>query len=482
MVYNPEVRISINESISLTQGGKETIIMIMGTAQWGPEDTVQSFSNFGNILDTYKEDVDTHSTIIKAADLAYANGAKSVKVVRVTDSGAAKATLDIDGAGPTVGVLTFNGKYKGVYGNNFTVDTDTQGTGRLVTITNGDYVEVFDNNGDANGYTTNAAIAAAINATTNGSILVDVVVKAGSETSNLVNVLGAAQSLASGDDGSNGLVAGDYTTLFDSVLITEDWDLLVIGDSDNTNLENGDTFQTSILGKLNTRASTHKKYSMFITGVIEDEAIATIQARTTKNSRVVLCAPSIAVTSRIDGSDAVLDGTYLGAAIAGLIAGQDIEVAITRKVLTINDLQVLASSGKKYYNNTEIEQLLSAGVCCVSKIGGALKVARGVTRVSDTTEIYYEINIRRIVDDIRTRCQILLDGFLGDPNISRVRKTITAEVDGLLNQAVADEEIVAYQTTQVTEGDDPDTINVALTIQPTFAINFINVVISVSRI
>ena len=76
----------------------------------------------------------------------------------------------------------------------------------------------------------------------------------------------------------------------------------------------------------------------------------------------------------------------------------------------------------------------------------------------------------------------MLDGFLGDPNIQRNRKMISSECDGILNTAVASEELVAYQPTQVTEGTSPDTINVALTIQPTFAINFINVVISVSKV
>jgi len=85
MGYNPSINIVTNESLSLTPGTQDTVIMITGTAQWGPENSVEEFGNFANILDTYKEDVDDNTSIIKAADLAYANGAKTVKVLRIVD-------------------------------------------------------------------------------------------------------------------------------------------------------------------------------------------------------------------------------------------------------------------------------------------------------------------------------------------------------------------------------------------------------------
>ena len=479
MGYNPSVNITVNEALSLSPGESVTTIMIVGTAQWGPIDSVQSFTNFSNVLNTFGEDRNDNTSITKMADIVYSNGAQSVKVLRIADSGKIKATLDLagDSAG-TADVMTFNAKYYGAYGNNFYVDIDEQGTGRIATITNGDYKEVFDNNGDANGYASNALLAAAINDSVSGSALIDAV-------SNSVDVIDATASLTqltTGDDGANGLSASDYTTAFDSYLSTEDWDILVIGDTDNTNLESGDAFQSSITTKVDSRASTNKKYSMYFSGVTQNEIIGTIQARTASGSRLVLAAPGIEVDSRVESTTAQLDGTYLAGALAGMVAANDIEIALTRKVVGVNDFIINTSTDVNYYNLTEVESLLGSGVCVSSKLGGALKVARGVTRISDKTSVYYEINIRRIVDDIRTKIQNLLDGFLGDPSVERNRKMIASECDGVLNSAVAAEELVAYQTTQVTEASSPDTINVALTIQPTFAINFIDVVISVSKV
>ena len=482
MVYNPSVSVTVNESLSLSPGETETVVLIVGTAQWGPMDSVQIFTSFGNVLNTFKEDVDDHTSIIKAADLAYANGAQTVKVLRMEDGNADEAELALDGnVGAEAGVLTFTADYKGEYGNNFTVDVDTQGSGRTLTITNGDYVEVFDNAGAANGYTTNADIGTAINDTTNGSAILSVAVKAGSETTKLVDAIGSAQSLAGGDSGSDSVLTADYTDAIESYLMNVDWDILVIGDTDNTNLETSDAFHTAIMAKIESRATSHKKYSIYVTGIDKDETVSTAQARTTSGSRLVLCAPNIEVTSRVDGSVEILDGSYLGAAVAGMLAGNDVERGVTRKIVTVSDLSILESAGTRYYTLAHIESLLGSGILCASKIGGALKVARGVTKVSDVSSIYFEVSIRRIVDTIRTDIEALLDGFLGEPQLTRVRKMIAAECDGVLNDAVNDEVIVDYEATQVTEGSSPDTIDVAMTIQPTFSTNFINVVISVSR-
>lgn len=467
MVLNPNININVNESLSLIPGVNLSTIMIMGTAQWGPLNRVLSFSDFNNILETYKEDVNNRTSIIKAASLAYANGARNVKVLRVGNS-AAKAAV-------TINSLTFTAKHEGIYGNNFTVDIDDQGTGRIVTITNGNYRETFDNNGATNGYTSNDDIVSAINNESLGSSIID----ASKVNNTLVTSSASAQSLTGGNNGDSSLVANDYGTAFDNYLALEDWDILVIGSSGGV-LETSDSFHSTMVTKVNTRANNNR-YSMFIAGTSLNESVSSIKSRTTRNGRFILCAPSIEVTSRVSNTDEILNGSYTAAVVAGMIAGRPFQESITRKVVGVNDFLIDATSGKKYYNNLEIEDLLNSGVCVLSQIGGTLKVARGVTRISNVTSIYYEITIRRIVDNIENRIRNLLDGFLGEPNVMRNRTMIAAEVDGVLNAAVADEEITAYRATQVTEGNNPDTINVSLTLQPTFTINFINVVISVSR-
>jgi len=477
LTLNPRVKIDVQENITLTTPGGPAIIALMGTAQWGALNELKTFSSFSQLLSYYKEDK-SGLTLIKGADLAYNNGAVTIKAIRVADGDEAKASIALDGdSGSAVGVLTFSGLYEGTYGNNILVTVTDQGTGRIVEITDGISTEEYTNDNDANGYATNAAIAAAINA---GSSLVSVEVKSGSETIELVDAA-ANQALTGGDDGEDSLADSAFTTAFDSYLDNVLWDLMIIPGDDA--LQGSDAFQTTMLGKVNTRATSSKKYGMYITGVKKDETISTISARTMSGERGVLCAPNIKYTPRYTGaSEAVFNGTYLACALAGKIASADVEISPTRKVLTVSGLSVDSTTGKEYYNNGEIEQLLTTRIVPVSDIEGSLKVARGVTRYSDKTSIYFEINIVRIIDYIKASTQVKLDPFLGDPNLDRVRGIMATAVDAILQQAQLDEVVAAYEPTEVVEGVSPDTVNVNMTIQPTFAVNFINVTLTVSRL
>ena len=79
----------------------------------------------------------------------------------------------------------------------------------------------------------------------------------------------------------------------------------------------------------------------------------------------------------------------------------------------------------------------------------------------------------------------VLDGlspFIGDPNLARIREIMSKQVDGFLEQDKLDEVIVAYLPTEISEGTSPDTVLVNMTIKPTFAINFINVSLSLSQV
>lgn len=477
MVLNPRISIAVQNNITLTQPGGPGVIAIIGTAQWGSLSEMQSFDSFAQLLDYYKEDKSSLSQgIVRQADLAFANGAQVVKVIRIGDGSQAKSTKALNGnSGGEVGVLTFSGFYHGTYGDNILVTVTTQGVGRAVQITDGVSTEVYDNSGATDGYTTNAAIASAINA---GSALVSVAVKVGSETANLVDAA-SNQALVSGSDGLTSIDAVEYTTAFDGFLSNESWDILLCSGTDALNAT--DAFHSTMVGKVTTRATSDKKYGIFIGGVTLNESIATMGARTTANERFVLCTPGIAYTPRYQTATTNLNGTFLACAIAGKIASADVEVSPTRKALTVSPI-VSTTSGKQYYNNSEIEQILQKRIIPVSLIEGAVKVARGVTRIADTTSVYFEINIVRIVDYVKAQVQVALDPFLGQANLPRIRKTMATEVDGILNQDRLDEVITDYQSTEVTQAVSPDTVNVSMTIQPTFAVNFINVNLAVSRL
>lgn len=477
MVLNPRVKIDVQNQITLTTPGGPGVIALIGSAQWGAIDELKTFSSFSQLLDYYKEDK-ADLTLVKGADLAYGNGAVTIKAIRIGGTGILKASVGLDGnSGGEADVLTFSGLYEGTYGNNILVTVYTQGTGRTVTVTDGVSVENYTNSNNANGYATNQAIADAING---NSALVSVAVKAGSETSNLVDAA-TATALTSGNDGTT-LTPTLYTTAFDNYLDNETWDILICPGEDSVNAQ--DSFATTMVGKVNTRATNNKKYGVVFLGGELDETIAEFQARTSGGDRLSLLAPSIKYTPRYDetGTQISLNGTYLACAYAGLVASAKVEISPTRKFISVEELIVDSATGKKFYNNGEIEQLLEAKVVPVSSIEGQVKVARGITRASSTNSIYFELNIVRIIDYVKAQTQVKLDGFLGRPNLERIRDVMEAEVNGLLQQAVLDEVIVAFLPTEVVTSTSPDTVTVNMTIQPTFAINFINVTLVVSRL
>ena len=216
----PNVNINVVEGIQTVIPGAIDTIMLFGTAQWGPK-TVQTFSNFTDLLNTFKEDA-TGLTLIKAAELAYANGANTVKVVRMAESDV-KATLSLldTGAGAAI---TINGKFTGAYGNSITVTVTSNAITPAnvdVQTTDGVIIETFDNEGA--GFANNTDIVTAINATDGtGSQLVDAVLV--SDTPVLDTI--TATNLASGDSGSTVSLTNINTAL--TLTNLEDYNLLLV--------------------------------------------------------------------------------------------------------------------------------------------------------------------------------------------------------------------------------------------------------------
>jgi hypothetical protein len=279
----------------------------------------------------------------------------------------------------------------------------------------------------------------------------------------------SATNLTGGDDGENALIASDFTNAIDNVLNSEDWDILLIPG------QTEDSFHSTVVGKLTTRAANEDKFSIFLTGIDVDETIATAAARTAAGKYLGLVAPNVKTTNRISGSDVVLDGSYLACAYAGLVAKGFPDISATHKTLSVGGLNVLQSSGKEFYNNSEQNTLLNSRIVPCSKIGGVLRPARSVTRIADTTSVFYEQNIVTIENSLKAQVFALLNGFIGEPNLARVRDVIAKNVDGILQTSLIDEVIADYQPTQVSVGASADTVNVEMTVLPTFALNFIKV-------
>lgn len=468
MGLRPKVSIQVNSALGLIAQGGPATCAIIGTAQWGPMDTVTNLTNFNEGLNIFKEDNSgTDLSIIKGLDLLYSNGAGNVKAVRIEDGTAEKASLSLLGGGTSA--IDVYGKYKGTYGNNIMVTVTNNATNPTyvdLEVTDGAITETYNNGGI--GYSSNVSIVSDIN---DDSLLVTTV----SSGATLISTL-SQTNLSGGLDGASSLAQADFTDILDNQLYSEDYNILVIPG------QTGDAFQTAIVGRLNTRAANDDKYSVYFSGVISDETIPTIQARTTSGKRFALIAPSVKYTNRVSNTEQTLDGSYLACAYAGITAFNWPEVSATHKSLSVAGLSVDSSTGKEYYNNSEVETLLKARTVPVTKIAGNIQAARAVTRNSSTTEVWYEQNIVDIVDYVKEQVIVALNSFIGKPNLERVRTVMAKNIDGILEQNKLDEVITDYLTTEVTVGTSNDTVNVSMVIKPTFLVNFINVTLTLDNV
>ena len=468
----PNVNIDVRRGVQPVIPGAIDTLMLFGTAQWGPA-TVETFSNFTDLLNTYKEDA-SGLTIIKAAELAYANGANTVKVVRMA-TGDVKATLDLmDGAATPALCITLDADYTGAYGNNIQVTITANAINPAsvdVKITDGVLVEIFNN--DGNGHSANTAIVDAINATDGtGSVLVDATLVSATP----IVAITAATNLTGGDSGSIvGLTEIDLAL----TLTRLEWYNMLIVPGFSTN-----AIHSTIVAYLESRSATEDRDSIFISGVEQNEDIDTIKLRSTNSSRYILVTPGINITDRLSttGAEVVRDPTYTAAAVAGKIMSlADVSTSPTNKPLQrILNCEVDTATNDEKYNKAEEDILIRNGVVVVNDKRNAMRVIRGITRATDrATDQYFEINIRRIVDFIVEGCRSAFSPFLGDKNIQRKRNAIKSTIDNFLDQQVRDEVIIEY-TSEVKLGITPDRVDITILVRPVYSINFIEVTLELT--
>lgn len=466
MVLRPSVNTKTNILTSLIAPVGERNAAMIGTSTWGPVDTLTTISSFSNFVSTFGDDVTgTGVSGVKGADLFFRNGG-SLKYIRIGDANLAKA--DYMGQNTATDVLNFEALYNGTNGNNISVTVSAISTNRSILISDGNNSERFTNGGL--GYSTNQAIEDAINAS---SILVVATAQAGQETINLADTFTATQ-LTGGNDGASILAQSDFETAFDSILATADFNYLLVPG------ESADAFHISFVGRIDTKAATEKKYSRYISGIVANESITTMGARTASGKRLSLRGPSIKYTHRVDDNEINLDGSYLACAYTGMLCQSDLEVSGTHETISIDGTIVNSTTGQEYYSKVEQEQILENRIGPVTLVGSTLQTVRAVTRVTNTTSVYFEEVVVDIVDTVTADVESYLNSILGKPNTSSRRAIYTSRVNSILtvlkNQGVLDD----FNESLVEEGLSPGTINVTISIKPTYSTNFVNLTINIT--
>lgn len=464
-------QVIINEKIltSFVSPPGNRVAAMIGTASWGPINEVKNINSLPEFINIFGDERSTDGlTLIKGADLFFRNGG-TLKVVRIDDGTADYADVVLQGLveeTPT-NMITLQGKYKGTLGNNIYVKTTANGSNIDITISNGLITEIFNNNGL--GYEDNDEIVAAINTF---STIVTAVLSSG-QGANLLSVVSETY-LTGGLDGDSGIDAADYTAVINGVLLNEQYNyLLCPGQTD-------DATHNTILSAIVTRASTEKLYSRFISGVGVDEDIATIGARTTFDKRFSLIAPNVIYTNRYSGESEVLDGSYLACAYTGKLCTIGYGESMTRKPISVDGLSINSTTGLQYYSKSEQEQVLQNNAIPITNLNGEIAVVRAITRVNSETSLLFEEIIVDVSDLVRSRCQIICDTYLGQPNTTETRDLLASELNSEMTIQLNLGNITEFVTSTVVEGTSSDSMVATIGYKPVRATNFIYFNINIS--
>ena len=217
-----------------------------------------------------------------------------------------------------------------------------------------------------------------------------------------------------------------------------------------------------LLGHLNATAETDYE-RMGVIGAA-GHTVPQFKAHNLASDRVVLVAPGLKLA---DGG--ILPAPYAAAAVTGLLSGITPHTSLTNKPVTLPGLEL-------GFNRGEQEQLIKANVLAIAEREG-LRVVKGITTSGEGTA-FSSIPIRRIVDFAKYGVRSAANSYLGRLNNTRVRGALKATLDGFLTRMVDDEMLTGYEleVTATRAQEIAGEVTVAMTIQPTFSIDYIRVV------
>jgi hypothetical protein len=216
-----------------------------------------------------------------------------------------------------------------------------------------------------------------------------------------------------------------------------------------------------LLGHLNATAQTDRERI----GVIgaRGGTVAEFLGHSMASDRVVLVAPGMA----FPGGPS-LPPAYTAAAVAGLISSLPVQASLTNKALAVPGLAVSFNRGHQ-------EQLIKRNVVAVVPKQG-FRIVKGMTTVGEGTP-FSAIPTRRIVDFAKYGVRSAADPYIGRLNNSRVRSALKATLDAFLTRMVQNEALTAYEleVTATRAQEIAGEVNVVMTLQPTFSIDFVRV-------
>lgn len=216
-----------------------------------------------------------------------------------------------------------------------------------------------------------------------------------------------------------------------------------------------------LIGHLNqTEETDHERI-----GVIgaAGSTVAEFLGHSVADDRVVLVAPGIRTPS-----GTVLPAGYTAAAVAGLISSLPVQTSLTNKTVNVPGLAVEANRGEQ-------EQLIKRNVLSLVRKDG-FRIVKGLTTEGEGAA-FSSIPIRRIVDYAKYGVRSAANPYIGKLNNDRVRTALKATLDAFLTRMVQDEALTGYEleVTATRAQEIAGEVSVAMTLQPTFSIDYIRV-------
>jgi hypothetical protein len=433
-------------------------IGIVGTARKGPVGAVQIIGSYSEALElfgTYDRwsTSGTPLTLTRALEQVFKGGGSTVYAVRIASGSPASMEWSARGDGaPGPELFKISATSPGSWANELRLSW----LAPTLSVELGRVKESFSG---ANA----AELVTEINA---GSRLISAAAPAPADAAEEVASVGVVAAGA-GSDGANVTTTEAKAGL--DLLATQSVNIVTVAGMD------GKTVGATLLAHLEATENDGRE-RLAVVGASSNvvSVIATDDSNALSNPRVILVAPGILAddAARTEPNRQVkLPAAYAAALLAGRLATLAPHISLTNK-------DVAADGLTAEYTRAEQKQLLNQRVLVLQKNLG-MRVLKGITT---DTGAFRQISVRRIVDYAKAGVRIGSNPYIGRLNNSRVRAALKATLDGFLSGMVQDEMLIGYQLdVSATRAQEITGIAlVTLTLQPTFSIDFVKVIMNLS--
>ncbi len=169
-------------------------------------------------------------------------------------------------------------------------------------------------------------------------------------------------------------------------------------------------------------------------------------------------------------SDVSLDGTFLGAAIAGMMTKFVVQEPLTRK--TIVGFKSVVKTDALL--ETEKNELAGSGVLLLEESGGVISIRHGMTTDVSTVQDN-EISVMLIRDNTIKGTRDALDRvYIAKVSTNETEANIKTDIESILGQFIRDGSLLSFSDVTVSRNStDATRYDVSFTIEPAYPINTI---------